>query len=284
MKLLLTTAAVAALSGCCAPHSDRDANHQHPASGDQHTRAANATGSMQIIPSAPPLSGIPVSLVMTPIRPDGRIISALEVIHEHPVHFIAVSSRLSWFVHLHPEPVGDGSYHQDLTFPSGGGYSLFAEFTPTGGGHTVTTVPMQVSGDEHPEPALTPDLDQAKHIGTYSVTTTLSSAQVGVAQLAFTIEHDGEPVFDLEPVLGERGHCVILSEDRSQFLHSHPSAGRGAGPTVTFYTEIPTPGLYKAWGQFRHQGHDLLVPVVFRVDAAIDGDHPTASPHTDHGH
>jgi hypothetical protein len=54
------------------------------------------------------------------------------------------------------------------------------------------------------------------------------------------------------------GHSVIISSDLKEFLHVHPTedvdANWHGGPDISFRTNFPKPGLYKAWGQFQHQG------------------------------
>ncbi len=69
----------------------------------------------------------------------------------------------------------------------------------------------------------------------------------------------GQPIRDLIPYLGAWGHLLILSEDQSAVLHSHPEqqvdfekklgAQRG-GPELTFEVLFPAPGNYRIWAQF----------------------------------
>jgi hypothetical protein len=60
------------------------------------------------------------------------------------------------------------------------------------------------------------------------------------------------------------GHCVIISEDTQQFLHSHPEQlfpprpDAVGGPDVAFHTRFPHPGRYKVWGQFK-RGNEVLI-------------------------
>lgn len=105
---------------------------------------------------------------------------------------------------------------------------------------------------------------------------------------------------DLETWLSMPGHAILLSESGAgprdkQFRHIHAAmgdAGSGAGsaggaqagsgaaatdgarraerygPDLEFYlraAEIPLPGVYKLWGQFKHRGHVLTFPFVIRL-------------------
>jgi hypothetical protein len=84
----------------------------------------------------------------------------------------------------------------------------------------------------------------------------------------------GEPVKDLVPYLGAWGHTLILSEDQSDYVHSHPeelvteTANRAkvqGGLDVTFGAFLPREGNYRIWTQF--QRGNTLTTVSFTVRA-----------------
>lgn len=103
----------------------------------------------------------------------------------------------------------------------------------------------------------------------------------------------GRPVKDLQPYLGTMGHMVVLSSDTNIYLHSHPMSGgmkhdenggmanmdmagmdmkmkdsaapKSGEPDVVFHTNFPKAGIYKAWGQFRHQNKIITAPFVLNV-------------------
>jgi hypothetical protein len=104
----------------------------------------------------------------------------------------------------------------------------------------------------------------------------------------------GKPLAKLEPYLGAQGHCVILSSDPQIYLHTHPMSGgheghdmggmsgmnmngmdhgsstqtsEQAGADVMFHTNFPKAGLYKVWGQFKHNGKIITAPFVVNVGA-----------------
>jgi hypothetical protein len=45
-----------------------------------------------------------------------------------------VSKDLAYFSHIHPNYKGNGKFEFIMSFPVGGDYKLFSEFTPKGGG------------------------------------------------------------------------------------------------------------------------------------------------------
>ena len=76
----------------------------------------------------------------------------------------------------------------------------------------------------------------------------------------------GKPVTDLQPYLGARGHLLIVSDDLTQYVHSHPAADdpERLPSDVVFDVIFPQPGAYKLWAQF--QRHDRVTTVAFTVD------------------
>jgi hypothetical protein len=84
---------------------------------------------------------------------------------------------------------------------------------------------------------------------------------------------NGKPIRNLEPLMAAGGHCVIISAEGHDFLHVHPieevddvSSWRG-GPSISFLANFPKPGLYRAWGQFQHEGRLLTADFTFEVVA-----------------
>ena len=101
---------------------------------------------------------------------------------------------------------------------------------------------------------------------------------------------DREPLDNLQPYLGAKGHCVILSADPKQYLHTHPADGEhkmdgmsapmkstpSGGADVMFHTNFPRAGMYKVWGQFKYKNKIITAPFVVNVAAAAKGSTPSA--------
>jgi plastocyanin len=103
----------------------------------------------------------------------------------------------------------------------------------------------------------------------------------------------------LQPYLGAQGHLVILSSDAGTYLHAHPmdgdhkmAGGDAAMPDhaphpghedhasgteapstpssdVMFHTTFPIDGIYKAWGQFKHNDKIITAPFVLKVGSGV---------------
>jgi uncharacterized membrane protein len=218
-----------------------------------------------------PLPGTPVGLSFTPMDIRTHALAGLDVVHTKKIHLIIVKKDLSTFDHVHPEEEPPGRYSLSYIFKEPGSYLLFADVTPTGGGNQVFPVSVTVGGHASPSLPLRVTEAGARLIGDYRVALTLSpypAPSKDEVTLTFALSESGKPVTDLQPYLGAGGHCVILSEDGKDYLHSHPLEPDGAtltGPQVNFHTRFPRPGLYKIWGQFKHRGKVLTADFVVRI-------------------
>jgi hypothetical protein len=209
--------------------------------------------------------------------------STPELVESHTKysHLIVVSHDLSSFQHVHPTQTSPGTFQIDLTWPSGGDYVLFADATPKDSTSHVERIPVTVAGTPVPEVALTPTPRELAIEG-YAVQLETAPAELvaGDATLTFHLSKDGQPLTTLEPYLGAMGHLVVISADTTQFLHAHPEDHVGhdasqpdmhgehaasVATSVAFGTAFPSPGLYKAWGQFLINGKVVTAPFVVEV-------------------
>jgi P-type Cu+ transporter len=220
----------------------------------------------------------------------GAPITDVAISHEQPLHLIAVSQDLRQFQHVHPQPAGTpGEYAIDLSFPAPGSYLLFAEFERQGGQSILLQDRLNAgtqaaaTAATTAAAALVEDL-APKVLGDIRVTLHRAEAVSAgrEAALTFRVEdaRTGEAIRDLQPYLGAPAHVVILSQDARQFVHTHgepvgadgkgdhsASAARGPfGPDIAFHHTFPTPGFYKAWGQFQtRDGRVLTADFVVRA-------------------
>ncbi len=224
--------------------------------------------------------GVESTLRFRITAPDGKPVTLLEIVHEKLLHLLMVSNDLAWFAHEHPTIQADGSFTLAFTFPHGGAYTLYHDFTPPRVGMQVVPVEIQVLGDSPPAAPLTVSKSRAQTVDGYTVELRTASPvkSIQMQSLAFRVSRAGGPVRDLEPFLGAMGHLIMISQDRKNFVHSHPleplkgnSSERELpnGPEVVFNAQFPVPGLYKAWGQFQHQGRVITAPFVFEVLSPI---------------
>ncbi|WP_436775209.1 hypothetical protein [Yinghuangia sp. YIM S09857] len=237
-----------------------------------------------LVPSGDPLAvGVPADFRFRILGPDGKPWTRYQPAHEKDLHLIVARRDLSGFQHVHPVLGADGTWSVPLTFAAAGDYRVFADFTPAGdpaGGLTLGA-DVSVSGDYRatplPAPARTAEVDG------YTVTLE-GDLTTSEGVLTLNVSKDGRPVTDLQPYLGAYGHLVVLRQGDLAYLHVHPEGEPGdgktpAGPGVGFHAQAPSPGNYRLYLDFQHEGVVRTAEFTVRVGTP-DPTSPTAVPTT----
>lgn len=162
-----------------------------------------------------------------------------DVVHARRLHLILVRRDLAFFQHLHPRRTEHGAWTTQLRLPAPGVYRAFADFSADGK-RTVLGVDLFVPGRWEPRALRQPT--RARSSDGYAVTLR------GVDKLRFRIERAGREVA-AGLYLGARGHLVVLRAGDLAYVHTHPEAHE-----LAFDVELPTPGVYRAFLQYRHGG------------------------------
>ncbi|MGB7070642.1 MAG: cupredoxin domain-containing protein [Pyrinomonadaceae bacterium] len=241
------------------------------------------------------------TLALTVKDSKGVVLKDLQVVHEKPMHLLIVSKDLAEFYHVHPEPSADGSYRVQHTFPNGGDYKLYADFTPANAIQIVERIDVKVSGAERQKVALVADTKLEKSVDGLKVTMKpseeIKAGQELTLDFAAFDAATGTPATDLQNYLGELAHFVIISEDMVDFVHAHPMAkgesmdemkmdgekakdhnadghahgddsknsGKPSAFEVSAHTTFSRAGLYKLWAQFQRGGKVISVPFIVNV-------------------
>ena len=213
----------------------------------------------------------------------GELVKEFNIVHDMPFHLFVVSEDLTFFAHIHPQQHADGSFIIESLVPKAGSYIIYCDIFPVGGTPQVAHLNLITAGFDG-------DLfsSQAQLVADKTLTKTLEGVRFELtlnpaeplggrpATLKFhlTDEKTGEPVKDLQPYLGAWGHTLILSEDASDYIHSHPTETIPenvdrtkiyGGPDVSFDAFFPRPGRYQVWSQFQRQGK--LITISFTINA-----------------
>jgi hypothetical protein len=206
-----------------------------------------------------------------------------EIVHDMPFHLFVVSDDLEHYDHVHPALREDGSLDLETVLPVKGGYSLFCDFYPSGGTPQVVRLRLETAGaaGKPASATLVPDRVLSKTVDGIRFDLTIvpappAAGRVAILQFHLTDALTGRPVEDLEPYLAAWGHTLVLNQDASEYVHSHPvqmfPAGadrtrvRG-GPDVAFAATIATAGPHRGWSQFLRGGR--VTTVAFTFDVAI---------------
>jgi plastocyanin len=201
----------------------------------------------------------------------GTSIAKFDTFQEKLMHLIIVSDDLSHFDHIHPTYQGNGRFIVQANFPKPGKYSLFSDYKPAGKAEQVSVLSTQIAGKTTPPPV--PSERLSKVIGNTQATLKIEPQTVTAGQMVnlnFNLVDTGtkQPISDLQPYLGERGHMVIVRQantiTRANYIHAHAMPDTGDGK-IQFMTSFPQPGNYKLWGQFSRGGK--IVVADFWVNA-----------------
>ena len=209
-----------------------------------------------------------VALAMTP-KIKGKDADQVPLQEEHTkkIHLIVVSDDLSYFDHIHPEYGADGSYTVKTKFPAAGKYTLFADYKPTGGNHTVDKLSVAVTGSK--PAAKKYDMDKLTATSSDGFTVTLlpeggkleTNVQV---HLSAGLTQNGKAVdpSTLEDYLGAKAHMVVVSLNDKEYLHVHPGVENGK---FDLHTTFEKPGIYRGWIQFQSKGKVHTTDFVMNV-------------------
>lgn len=246
----------------------------------------------------------PTEFAFTVKNSKGETVKDLSIVHEKPMHLLVVSEDLNEFYHLHPEANADGVYKVSHTFPNGGKYRLYTDFTPFENTQIVQDFPLEVSADggARPSVALVPDEKLEKTVGGVRVhlkpNADLTANKEAMLNFQVFDAESGELAHNLEDYLGARAHFVVISQDLEEFVHAHPLSNDNvkaaehshekteamphesteknhrhenktinapANSMVSAHVNFPKIGLYKIFAQFQRAGTVITVPFVVNV-------------------
>ncbi|GAA2617187.1 hypothetical protein SMC26_40075 [Actinomadura fulvescens] len=203
------------------------------------------------------------------LGPDGRPVTAFTPIHDRELHLIVVRRELTGFWHVHPERAEDGTWSVRLNLPEAGAYRVFTDIAPRELGRTITLgADLAVAGQYEPEPVPEP---AARHaVDGYEVELEGGLAAGEARRLTLSVRRNGQPVTDLQPYLAAYGHLVVLRAGDLAYVHVHPDGEPGdgvtaPGPDITFHAQVPGPGTYRAFLDFKHG--DVVRTAAFTIVA-----------------
>ncbi|MBI4624251.1 MAG: hypothetical protein HY736_13685 [Verrucomicrobia bacterium] len=224
------------------------------------------------------VAGRRAQLRVTLATRSGKPIGPEDLVYAHTrrLHLLLVDASLQDYQHVHPEPgARRGDWEFAFTPQLGGGYRVFADFTPAAtmrGLYAAADLPGAGRGA-----AVAPETRGSGTVERGGLRFELRAVKSPVrarepADFQFSVERvDGAPIA-LEPVMDALAHLVAFDAARSGFAHLHPArtdldARTGATrPVLNFKITIPKPGRYVIWAQVHPSGSgEMFVPFWFDV-------------------
>ena len=226
-----------------------------------------------------PEAGKPVELtIFVRSRDTRQPVAEFDTVHERQMHFMVVSADMQHFAHEHPVAGANGKFTLAYTFPTGGEYHLFADVAPKGAGSQILMQPIRVGGTATAGTApLQFKSSLADTVDGVNVAFLTDPAKLPVGRsfnITFALKNAGvgTPVTDLEPYLGAMAHLMLIHQDGTTFVHSHPDesdVNNGHKGTLSFLARFPKPGFYRVWLQFQRGGKVETTSFTWRVDGEV---------------
>ena len=257
-----------------------------------------------------PQPGKPLHLRFAVFNPrTGEKVKKFGLMHDRFFHLFLISQDLSDFQHIHPRQLADGSFVINTTLQKPGLYKVYTDFYPLDGAPQVLQANLPVAGwtgdviagqaklasdkvltkvvkgwvvmpAEADKLGVNVRALESKPAGDLKVELAIErpplfNGQKSTLKFHLTDDATGQPVRDLIPYLGAWGHALILSEDQTAVVHSHPEeqidfeddpATQRGGPSLTFDALFPAPGNYRIWTQFLRGRQVFTVAFDLHVD------------------
>jgi hypothetical protein len=193
-----------------------------------------------------------------------------EVVHEKLFHLFVVSQDLKFFLHTHPERVGDEDFHLKLKFPRPGMYRVLSDFYPKGGTPQLITNTVMVPGAGFHIEQANPVVDLAPQTSENAKVEMTLLPEHPVAGQKVAMFFRVTPDQNYELYLGAMAHMLVASADLIDMIHNHPFAATDpAGKDyklLQFNMTFPRPGVHRVWVQFQRKG--VVNTVAFNVPVA----------------
>ena len=224
---------------------------------------------IQLVTSSPPTRGQPCQLAFRVSDPvSGKTLTAddIAIAHTKKLHTMVVDQSLTEYHHIHPDfDAASGLWKCEFTPKLPNKFFAWHDFTPVGADKPVyqrTDIP---SPNAYDIPArLIPSSSASAGGLTLSLSADPPLASGRDSMLRMVIrDANGQPVNNLEPVMGAYGHLAGFSADGQHFIHSHPLAELGTpikNGTLDFHIAPGQAGMTKFFLQLRYQGREVILP------------------------
>lgn len=232
----------------------------HSMENKHHTNNSQITTKVKL--TAPPklATNQPINLVIDIQDSSGKPVNKFEIFQEKLMHLIVVSDDLRFFDHIHPEYKEKGRFEVTANFPESGNYTLFSDYKPTGNKEIVSLMNITIPGTV-PLPKNLEKFTKTKIISDTKVNLNISTPKIKAGQeinLTFDLkDQKNQPIKDLQPYLGKKGHLVIIKSSSPltafDYIHAHALENSIDGK-IEFHTKLPKQGTYKMWVQFNRNG------------------------------
>lgn len=195
---------------------------------------------------------------------------ALEEVHTKKVHALLIDESLSDYVHAHPEPGKEaGQWVFSFTPKTAHGYKLWLDLKQANqeGGKVAASL---VGAEPCKAPCVDQTLSNKAKVGDVSARLFIDKprlrAGASYKAMLYLSGADGEPLANIEPIMGAYSHIVGFAPGLKGVTHMHPmgldpKSGRDrTSSPVTFLVEPQEEGFMKLFVQVKAGGKEYVFP------------------------
>ncbi len=236
-------------------------NHSKDATDNYLDREQQSSTQAKLIAPSEIKSTESVPLAINIQDKAGKAVNNFDSFQDKQMHLIVVSDDLRFFQHVHPTFKGNGRFEVNPDFPAPGSYTLFSDYKPSGEKEQVSAQKLTIPGNV-PLPTELEKFSNTKILADTKINLKLPETNLKAGKevkLSFNLQEaaKNQPVKDLQPYLGEKGHLVIVRSSSpltvSDYIHAHALKDSSPGQ-VNFTSSFPQKGTYKVWLQFNRNG------------------------------
>jgi ribosomal protein S10 len=234
-------------------------NNQNQQTHKQHLQTSSTKAKLIIPKEIKSTQAVPLAINIQ--DKTGKPVSNFDTFQEKQMHLIVVSDDLRFFQHVHPIHKGNGRFEVNPDFPSSGSYTLFSDYKPAGQKEQVSAQKIVIPGNV-PLPTELEKFSNTKILADTKVNLKLPEKTLKAGKevkISFDLQElkQIQPIKDLQPYLGEKGHLVIVKSSSpltdSDYVHAHALKESSNGQ-INFISTLPSKGTYKVWLQFNRNG------------------------------
>ena len=254
-------------------HNQEEANHSHEA--QSHKDTVQPTVKMSIVNIEDKGDKKLVKIKLSRIDDDIPVKAGdLKVVHTEKVHLLIIDDSLADYHHIHPNVDSEpGIYTFEWSPKKKANYRMWADLHPT------STDSQEYAIADLTTDQKTADLDKTASseatVDTYKFNLSFDEKELKTGKATMgriSITNDkGQPVKDLEPIMGAFAHIVGFGDDFKGIVHIHPmgiepsnSTDRG-GPELQFHLQPEKPGFIKLFVQVKINGKEIFAPFGINV-------------------
>lgn len=254
-------------------HSQGEASHSHDDRSQKDV--AQPTVKMSIVNVEDKGDSKLVKIKLSRIDDDSPVkASDLKVVHTEKVHLLIIDDGLEDYHHIHPlvdsEP---GTYTFEWSPKKTGNYRIWADLHPTNTDSQEYAIADLTTGQK--PAAIDKTVSSETTVDNYKFKLSFDEQELKAGKAVMGIisitDDKGQPVRELEPIMGAFAHIVGFGDDFKSIVHIHPMGTEPSNPTdrggpeLQFHLQPEKPGFIKLFAQVKINGKEIFAPFGIHV-------------------